>query len=689
MPDERGGGHGRPARRTQPGALSTLGRSRVLVEMWQCSGTDRHRYCRHLNFLSRGRCQACEAPARRDAPRVEQAWLVAALPPAFEQPPAAPFVGVSHRPAGIRRPGRDEGGRVRERGGPVRRQLSRGRRPPPRQQRVGNDDLLLRSPSGLELDDFDDDPTELDGGGTESEGGDWAAVARRGHEREQRRAERKRQRQHRQHHQQGHQRQPRQHQGGREAHGTEHTARQRDGGANVAQRLGADGDQDTAGAADDDGEEVPRPYAPPPYPRVLLANRYKVLEKKVEELEKGGEAAEAIALVASQRDEVRQMLKAAGGATESKLHHTARDEWRKLGRYDKAISAAEVSLEAAKRAAEEAERAVLRTARKLEAVKQKKKNASDKYAWLATNLAAEANSGKQPAAHLALQRIREAVGNASPEMANWLCDLESFVVSVAPAANEAIDESHVLPASVAPPRGACDAASDGTSIASDDEDFEVGDLILQPNIEAAERDLRDLIKQREQAVALAFRTDGSQREAAQAFNDKICAAQLRLDRTKAMLRGASASASAAAPRPAASGSTFLPSQERGAVSDAMVLENGQRKRPVSETRGGDGMVDAAAQSARPVPPMALPAAFATADRAASVPRAPLPAVSFGGRVPLAFQTITREGARLRSDLQSMVRAAELNRPTRGRSPHAAAGRECGESGAGRSRSERQ
>ncbi len=399
------------------------------------------------------------------------------------------------------------------------------------------------------------------------------------------------------------------------------------------------------------------------------------------------------------------MLKAAGGATESKLHFSARDAWRKMFKQDKAIKAAELSLDEAKRRAQEAERDVQRAEAALEEARKKRSDTAELYAYLTTNLAAEANADKQPAAHAALRQLRAAFGPNGPRLAACVQALESLVMSVVPAAAADYGDDPALHGLDLPAGDGDDHVSICTSIADEELDADVGDLILQSSVAAAEKDLQDLLKQRDQAVAIAIRVDASQKEAALPYQERIRIAQARLEHTKAMLSGPTSSSQGGSPVPATTTTTIIASPTATSSSTTaatgstvcggaarMDFESVQHKRPLSQPRPrsasvlqqarnrlGDGSTVA---QVRQMPhASALPAAFATAARATSVARNLPPAIGDDAGLPMAFRPLAREGGALRAELREMVRRAQLPR-TRGRSPPAAAG------SAARSRSER-
>ncbi len=414
----------------------------------------------------------------------------------------------------------------------------------------------------------------------------------------------------------------------------------------------------------------------------------------MEELERAGADDDLISRAKSRRDDAKKMLRVAGGATESKLLFSARDAWTKMAKQDKAITMAEKDLDDAKRIAAEAEARVQRAASALDAARQRRRNTAEQYAYLTTNLAAEANTDRQHAVHSALQHLREAFGQHSPQVAHCLQALESFVASVAPAAAPPYSDDPVLQDLVFMPKGGDGAKSDCTSVVSGTDDVDVGDLILQPSIAAAERDLRDLISQRDHAVALAIRADGSQKEAALPFQKKIQAIQDRICRTKELLQAPArpppqvaepltdvhGSSSHGASAAMATFSTVAASCVAPRDDDtAMDCEGPRRKRPLSVPRLRGGIAGAQSLGARATDDAgcaqsgcapsvsALPAAFATAARAASVLPARPATTTTDDDVPAAFRPLAREGASIRAGLQDMVRSAQLPRP-RGRSP---------------------
>ncbi len=472
--------------------------------------------------------------------------------------------------------------------------------------------------------------------------------------------------------------------------------------------------------------QVPEPWEPPKLPRGLIAARHHALDTRVRELEEAGARADGsgskdrlLREAIRRRNQARGLAKSAGGLTQRKLNFELMAEATNINKFEKAVEKGRRDVEEAKEYVQEALRYQEDAERALEAAEQKLRNSQDRRAWLATNLAAETNAQRHGGVHEAFATLRLAVHTGLPlELRQKWDVLEGFFQSVAPAAAQFMADDPAL-------RG-LGGSEAGTSVAGDavgEED--IGDLIMQSDLVTARADLADLVKQRDEAVAIAIRQGGSQEHARGRFDGRICEARERIQRTEALLStGAPAepkhddgdgsaitrqqlqqrqttTQSKAASSPSLVPARVPPTPEyddattpvaqqatdnstHGAECTAQGRTVAGQRRAGSEPRGPLAQACGRAQVAPCA--AALPAAFATAERAASARRYAAAAEDEGmegvedcSHLPAA--SLTRRRREIRDALDGMAKRAAERMPLR-------AARASPVRGRGRSRSER-
>ncbi len=501
--------------------------------MWKCAGSG-DKTCVHLNFMGRRQCQRCSAPQPDVLQMVDQPWIPSRLPANWDAPPPSrqlripglsppPLRRIEHR-----RPAADH----------HRESHRRSVTPQRRADRSAWSDLA-------DMDDDDDtehEATEGEEGGGDGGGRSWVQVVSRGERRRRKRQQRKEREQQRSQKQSENQPAHRQHRlpapGQRRDRGNDgegDVLRPSAGGAPPPRH---DDEMDDGANDETHGQTVqmPEPWEPPKLPRGLIAARHHALEARVRELEGAGAKADGdtsrdklLREAIRRRDQARGMAKVAGGLTQRKLNFELMSEASNIVRFEKAVEKGQRDVEEAKDYVQEALQYQRDAETALEVAQQKLRNSQDRRAWLATNLAAETNAQKYGGIQEAFATLRTAVQTGfSPELRQQWELLEGFLRSVAPAATQHMDDDPAL--------HGLEGSEANTSVAGEGHGVdEIGDLILQSDLSAARADLADLTKQQEEAVAIAIRQGGSQEHAKNRFESRIQEARQRIQRTETLL----------------------------------------------------------------------------------------------------------------------------------------------------------
>ncbi len=346
-------------------------------------------------------------------------------------------------------------------------------------------------------------------------------------------------------------------------------------------------------------------------------------------------------------DATRRMLRDSGGGSQRKLHFEMLVLDRKIGKAATAVERAERGLADAESGVLEAIEKRDKAAAALEAERVRLQNARAHLAHFTLQAAAESNahSEKYSAMHREMQRLHDMLC-MQPGMeaaAQGLRHVVDFLSAFVPSAYIA-DQDPML-------QDACSDEGDSpTDVEQADHLVDADTFIAVDPVVQAERDLDDLKKCAEEAAAGAVKAAAARAVAAvqgqelgdatpspaaivQQYQQRVQAAETRLQEARAQ----AAAEVAAFPEPgiernreaAMAAAAAATAAAAGHSSDA---GDGDRKQDVAR----DGPEDLADSS-----PSNLPAAFATAARAASLPMPPETSA-----LPVAFATAGARWPRL-------------------------------------------